>query len=165
MIIAVDFDGTIVEHRYPEIGPERPGAIDALKKLSSRHKLILWTVRQGKELAEAVEFCSKRGVIFYAVNSDTPDGSWDSECPRKLKADMFIDDANLGGLPDWDVILQMVENRLSFGDVVQESLEGSRGHSKKHRRKHKCFISRLASRCREARQNVGHGGRHYHRHW
>lgn len=165
MIIAVDFDGTIVEHRFPEIGPERPGAIQALKTLSSRHKLILWTVRQGKELEEAVEFCSRRGVQFYAVNSDTPDGSWDHECPRKLQADMFIDDANLGGLPDWDMVVQMVENHLSFGDVVQESLEGEKNYSKKHRRKRKGFFSRLVSRCREARQNVGHGGGHYHRHW
>ena len=43
MTIAVDFDGTIVEHRYPEIGEERPFAIDTLKMLiKDRHKLILW---------------------------------------------------------------------------------------------------------------------------
>ena len=46
MIIAVDFDGTIVEHRYPSIGPEIPFAIETLKLLrEERHKLILWTVR------------------------------------------------------------------------------------------------------------------------
>lgn len=57
MVIAVDFDGTIVEHRYPSIGREIPFAIDALKKLSSeRHKLILWSVREGKLLDEAVAF-------------------------------------------------------------------------------------------------------------
>lgn len=57
MVIAVDFDGTIVEHRYPSIGREIPFAIDTLKKLSSeRHKLILWSVREGKLLDEAVAF-------------------------------------------------------------------------------------------------------------
>ena len=48
MIIAVDFDGTIVEHKYPAIGRELPFAIETLRKLQSeRHKLILWTVREG----------------------------------------------------------------------------------------------------------------------
>lgn len=45
MIIAVDFDGTIVEHKYPEIGRELPFAIETLKKLQQeRHRLILWSV-------------------------------------------------------------------------------------------------------------------------
>ena len=58
MTIAVDFDGTIVEHRYPEIGNEIPFAIDTLKMLiNDRHRLILWSVREGKLLDEAVEWC------------------------------------------------------------------------------------------------------------
>ena len=53
MIIAVDFDGTIVEHKYPEIGRELPFAIETLKKLQQeRHRLILWSVREGKLLQE-----------------------------------------------------------------------------------------------------------------
>ena len=71
MVIAVDFDGTIVEHRYPEIGREIPFAIDTLKMLiADRHKVILWTVREGKLLEDAVEWCRERGVEFYAVNKD-----------------------------------------------------------------------------------------------
>ena len=70
MIIAVDFDGTIVEHKYPEIGRELPFAIETLKKLQQeRHRLILWSVREGKLLQEAVDFCRERGLEFYAVNS------------------------------------------------------------------------------------------------
>ena len=70
MIIAVDFDGTIVEHRYPAIGRERPFAIETLKKLAKEgHRLILWTVREGRLLEEAVQFCRERGLEFYAVNS------------------------------------------------------------------------------------------------
>lgn len=57
MIIAVDFDGTIVEHKYPEIGRELPFAIETLKKLQQeRHRLILWSVREGKLLQEARGF-------------------------------------------------------------------------------------------------------------
>ena len=68
MIIAVDFDGTIVEHKYPEIGRELPFAIETLKKLQQeRHRLILWSVREGKLLQEAVDFCRERGLEFYAV--------------------------------------------------------------------------------------------------
>ncbi len=74
MVIAVDFDGTIVENRYPEIGPEIAFATETLKMLiADRHKVILWTVREGKQLEEAVEWCRKRGVEFYAVNRDYPE--------------------------------------------------------------------------------------------
>lgn len=67
MTIAIDFDGTIVEHRYPRIGEEIPFATATLKMLmDERHRLILWTVREGKLLEEAVEWCRKRGVEFYA---------------------------------------------------------------------------------------------------
>ena len=56
MLIAVDFDGTIVEHRYPSIGKERDGAIDTLRKLAREgNRLILWTVREGELLQEAVD--------------------------------------------------------------------------------------------------------------
>ena len=69
MTIAVDFDGTIVEHRYPEIGKELPFATQTLRMLiEQRHKLILWTVREGQLLEDAVEWCRKRGVEFYAIN-------------------------------------------------------------------------------------------------
>lgn len=103
MIIAVDFDGTIVEHRYPHIGKEIPFAIVTLKQLQAEHhQLILWTVREGKLLDEAVEFCRERGLEFYAVNSNYPEehAKENPSTPcRKLKADLFIDDRNVGGLP------------------------------------------------------------------
>ena len=74
MIIAVDFDGTIVEHRYPAIGKEIPFAIDTLKKLQEEgHRLILWSVRENELLDEAVEFCRQRGLEFYAVNTNYPE--------------------------------------------------------------------------------------------
>ena len=74
MTIAIDFDGTIVEHRYPAIGKEIPFAIETLKRLQEeRHRLILWTVREGKLLDEAVAFCRERGLEFYAINRDYPE--------------------------------------------------------------------------------------------
>lgn len=115
MKIAIDFDGTIVEHKYPKIGKELPFAIATLKKLQSEnHKLILWTVREGDLLNDAINFCRERGIEFYAINNDHPE-EYSADEPesfksRKLKADLFIDDRNIGGLPDWGVIYDMVHN-------------------------------------------------------
>ena len=115
MTIAVDFDGTIVEHRYPEIGKEIPFAISTLKRLQEeRHRLVLWTVREGSSLKEAVEFCRRRGLEFYAVNSNFPEETADIVRARKLEADLFIDDRNLGGIPDWGVIYQMIHTGNHF---------------------------------------------------
>lgn len=122
MIIAVDFDGTIVEHKYPHIGKEIPFAIETLKRLKEeRHTLILWTVREGKLLDEAINFCKERGLEFYAVNSNYPEEQKTHDhFSRKLKADLFIDDRNLGGLPDWGTIYRMVKEKLSFEDIYNE---------------------------------------------
>lgn len=121
MIIAVDFDGTIVEHRYPEIGREIPFAIDTLKRLQEeRNILILWTAREGRLLREALDFCSSRGLEFYAVNSNHPE-DYDDETvkkSRKIKADLYIDDRNLGGLPDWGVIYDMVTNHWTYEEYL-----------------------------------------------
>jgi hypothetical protein len=110
MKIAVDFDGTIVEHRYPAIGEEKLFAFETLKQLQKLgHLLILWTFRHGKELNEAVEYCRKNGVEFYAVNSSYPEEIFDSETmSRKLDADIFIDDRNIGGFPGWSEIWQIL---------------------------------------------------------
>lgn len=128
MIIAVDFDGTIVEHQYPSIGKERPFATDTLKKLiKDGHRLILWTVREGRLLEEAVAFCRERGVEFYAVNRDYPEEEKErnNHFSRKLKADLWIDDRNLGGLPDWGTIYEMVTHRLTYEDIYRgEAFEG-----------------------------------------
>lgn len=112
MIIAVDFDGTIVEHRYPAIGQEKEGAIDTLKLLSREgNKLILFTVRDGELLDQAVEFCRRRGLEFFAVNSNTPQNELlpgMKPAGGKVSADVYIDDRNLGGLPEWDQIYEMI---------------------------------------------------------
>ena len=110
MIIAVDFDGTIVRHRYPKIGEELPFATETLRMLIREgHRLILWTVREGKLLDEAIEWCRDRGVEFYAINRDFPEeDATGSGFSRKIKADLFIDDRSFGGLPDWGTIYHRI---------------------------------------------------------
>ena len=112
MIIAVDFDGTIVEHKFPEIGKELPFAIETLKLIQQKgHKLILWTYRSGKELEEAVKFCEKRGLFFHAVNNDFEGEEFDNTYSRKIYADMYIDDRNILGIPDWETIHNLISKK------------------------------------------------------
>lgn len=115
MKIAVDFDGTIVEHRYPAIGKPLLFAFDTLKKLQEQnHQLILWTYRAGKELEEAVEFCRKNGIEFYSVNKNYPEEEFDEgTISRKIMADVYIDDRNVGGFPGWGEIWQMIHPELN----------------------------------------------------
>lgn len=126
MIIAVDFDGTIVEHEYPKIGEELPFATSTLRMLAGQnHRLILWTVRRGHLLEEAVEWCRKRGVEFYAVNKNFPEEQPEGDgCFGKINADLFIDDRNLGGLPDWGVIYKMICENKQWSDIYKERSEG-----------------------------------------
>lgn len=128
MTIAVDFDGTIVTHKYPNIGEEIPFAVDTLKMLrNDGHKLILWSVREGELLDAAVQWCRDRGLEFYAVNRDYPEETTDNNpyFSRKLKVDMFIDDRNLGGLPDWGTLYQMISQHQTWQDVIDEALSQS----------------------------------------
>ena len=109
MIIAVDFDGTIVEHRYPEIGRVLPFAFETLQALQNKkHKLILWTHRTGDPLEEAVEFCRENGLEFYAVNRNYPEEKRLEYDNHKILADLYIDDRNLGGIPSWGEIYRMI---------------------------------------------------------
>jgi hydroxymethylpyrimidine pyrophosphatase-like HAD family hydrolase len=108
--IAVDFDGTLVEDKYPKIGKPILFAFDTLKKLQeNNHRLILWTYRKGRALDEAVLFCENQGVVFYAVNMSFPKEIYDPKFSRKINADIFIDDRNIGGLKSWgEIYLELI---------------------------------------------------------
>ena len=102
--IAIDFDGTIVKHAYPDVGAPVPGAIHWMKHWQALDaKLILWTMRadgkqrngeQRKVLTEALEYCAKEGIIFAAVNKGIGDRGW-TESP-KAHAHIYVDDAAFG---------------------------------------------------------------------
>lgn len=94
-IIAVDFDGTVVTHMYPLIGKEVPNAVRVLKKLVEQGaSLILWTMRSGPELQEAVDWYAERDIPLWGVNSNPNQGEW-THSP-KAYAQVYIDDAALG---------------------------------------------------------------------
>ncbi len=139
MIIATDFDGTIVENKYPEIGAERAFATETLRMLiNDRHKLILWTVREGKALDDAIEWCRQRGVEFYAVNKDFPeeDVEKNKHFSRKIKADYFIDDRSIGGLPAWGQIYQIISSGKSFEEILRAQMSNRLEDFRPPKRKH-----------------------------
>ena len=141
MIIAVDFDGTIVEHEYPRIGKPIPFAVETLKLLQKEKnvRLILWTVREGALLQEAIDYCESKGLKFYAANKNFPEE--DAPTPRKLTADLFIDDRNLGGLPEWGLIYKLVK---AGGDSLynfDELMAAGEGDNRRGRKKN--FFLRL----------------------
>ena len=148
LTIAVDFDGTIVKHRYPSIGEEKPGAIETLIKIKEEgHRLILWTVREGKLLDEAVQWCADRGLTFYCTNKDYPEEKpSDKHYSRKLKVDLFIDDRNLGGLPSWDIIYRMIASGKHLKPISQSLFEADPIQQEmmtKYQRKKKSFWQKL----------------------
>ncbi len=120
MIIAVDFDGTIVEHKYPRIGKTKLFAFETLKQLQKQgHQLILWTYRAGEELKKAVEFCKKNGIEFYAVNKNYKEEIFDeNNISRKIYADIYIDDRNIGGFLGWSKIWKMLNKSEETQNII-----------------------------------------------
>lgn len=122
MTIAVDFDGTIVEHKYPEIGKEKPFAIATLKRLQEEgNRLILWTSREDDLLDAAIAFCHERGLDFYAVNGNEPADALFHRHSTKVVADVYIDDHNLGGIPEWGEIYEIITQRRAELHAARES--------------------------------------------
>lgn len=121
LTIAVDFDGTIVENKYPYIGKPVLFAVETLKKLEEEgHQLILWTYRTGPELDHAVNFCEDLGIKFYAVNQSYPEEIFDNSLSRKIQADLFIDDRNIGGLMGWGEIYHTLTLDSAKKDPIQK---------------------------------------------
>lgn len=113
MIAAIDFDGTLVEHRFPRIGEDLGAALWLKKLLDMGVRLILLTMRDGDELQEAVSYMRKQGVWFWGHNENPEQEDFDWTNSRKVYAHVYVDDCGLG-IPsttdshgrkavDWDV--------------------------------------------------------------
>mgnify|MGYP002521705241 CR=1 FL=1 len=96
-IMAVDFDGTLVTDKFPNIGEERRQFCSVIRKLQKLGiKSILWTSRTGSALREAIEWCEEHDLHFDAINENLPEvielvGGIDT---RKVYADVYFDDRN-----------------------------------------------------------------------
>ena len=99
-IYAIDFDGTIVQNKFSDIGPANPEAIEFIKEVQDRgDKWILWTMREGVHLEAAIAWLKSRGLHPDAVNDNLPElKELYGNNPRKVFANVYIDDHNAGGL-------------------------------------------------------------------
>ena len=123
LTIAIDFDGTCVEHDYPAVGMDVAGAAETLRQLQAKgHRLILYTMRSGELLEAAVEWFRSHNIEFWAINENPEQRTWSAS--PKVYADYYIDDAALGtpiiyidGAPrpvvDWTRLRELLEyNRI-----------------------------------------------------
>ncbi len=119
MIIAVDFDGTICESEWPEIGKPLPGSIETMKALQETgHTLILWTCRSGKCLDDAVDWLFNKGIVPDAVNKNVERDFLTLGDTRKIYADIYLDDRSFFGISksyDWaDVWNRYIEAPITW---------------------------------------------------
>ncbi len=101
MIYCVDFDGTLCEHKFPDIGEPIQETINLVKNLKREgHKLIFWSCRNGIYVEKAIEWCKNQGIEFDAINEDLPEikeqlDSFGGSKSVKVFANYYIDDRNL----------------------------------------------------------------------
>lgn len=117
--IAIDFDGTCVDHRYPEVGPPAPMAVEVMQQLvASGHKLILYTMRSGDGLEDAKKWFAENSIELYGIQYDPEQATWTTS--NKCHADICIDDRNLGcpvrmvpefqsPVVDWSLVPALIE--------------------------------------------------------
>jgi hypothetical protein len=110
MIVAVDFDGTLHDGEWPSIGKPREGAVEAMRQLKDDgHHLIIWTCREGLANYEMVWWLRRNGIPFDDVNVNEPShvAEYGNDC-RKVYADVYVDDKQVGGLPSWRKIYRYI---------------------------------------------------------
>lgn len=122
MTIAIDFDGTCVEHDYPNVGKTLPFCVETLKRWQEKYevKYILSTMRSGKLLEDAVKWCNENGIELFGIQKHPTQEEW-TDSP-KCHARWCIDDRNVGqfltldskGQPcvDWEKTAEMFEPTL-----------------------------------------------------
>ena len=107
MIIAIDFDGTIVNSDYPKILSPKIGAKEVIRKLHENgHYIILWTCRYGNDLTSAINWMLRNKVPFDCVNDHCPKNleEFGGNSGMKIYADFYVDDKIIGGFPGWDFV-------------------------------------------------------------
>lgn len=112
MIVAVDFDGTLHKGTWPDIGRVAPYAKEMLRKIKEDgHYVILYTCREGDDLVRAINWLLQEGIVFDRVNDNHPNNvCTHGNNSRKVYADVYIDDRQVGGLPTWLEIYQYISN-------------------------------------------------------
>ena len=116
MIIAIDFDGTIVSDAYPGIGYLMPDAKDTIERLHLEgNYIIIWTCRQGEAMIDCINYLLEHKIPFDRINRAAPDNvAQYGSGGQKVYADVYIDDKNIGGFPGW----REIRNQLCDPDYM-----------------------------------------------
>ncbi len=122
MIIAIDFDGTIVEHEFPNIGPLKLNAKEVINHLIDEgHQIIIWTCRTTQNafpgrpctIFDVANFLVENGILFHTINNNAVGLNFQPS--PKIYADIYIDDKQLGGIPDdWNDILEIIKQHPQY---------------------------------------------------
>lgn len=122
MTLAIDFDGTIVEEIYPGIGPEIENAKKYINLLFDEgFYIIIWTCRTDIALLEAEMFLHDNGFKFHKINEHKPHQIHKyGNNGRKISADIYIDNKNLGGLPSWEEIYKLIYYHKDLGTTKKD---------------------------------------------
>lgn len=112
-IIAIDFDGVIVKDDYPLIGEIQEGAREALDYLNQYCTVIIWTCRDGLSKVEATEWMKDNNIKFDHINQNSPENinRFNNDC-RKVYADIYVDDRQVGGFRGWEETLRLIKTQL-----------------------------------------------------
>ena len=114
LILVIDFDGTICEHSFPEVGKMRPEADYFINKLFDEgHEIVINTCRSGIYEGLAETFLRENKIHFHYINSNMPHliEQYGQDC-RKISGDIYIDDKCLMGLPDtWEEIYNIIQEK------------------------------------------------------
>lgn len=128
MIIGIDFDGTICEHKYPGIGKLLPKASEVINKIHEFHKIIIITCRHTEQdIQNMIMFLKTHNIPYDLINENDPELIEQMGDCRKIYADVYIDDHNLGGFSGWEDVDAMFEE-LDYYDEdaeLEEDLEDS----------------------------------------
>lgn len=114
LTLAIDFDGTIVQDAYPNIGKLLPFAKETIRLLYYDYNcdIVIWTCRSGKEELDCEKFLIENNIPFTTINKNTPAviQRWNSDDSRKVYADVYIDDRSqfADKYIDWSDILSFI---------------------------------------------------------
>jgi hypothetical protein len=123
MKILLDFDGTVVRHKYPHIGEYNEGCREVLQRLhDAGHHIVLNTMRiHGKyeNFLAAMKYMKENDLVVHeASNSKKTPKAWD--VPRSIETGvLFIDDGAVdtpmnGFMVDW----KKIEEELSAHGII-----------------------------------------------
>jgi hydroxymethylpyrimidine pyrophosphatase-like HAD family hydrolase len=120
--IACDFDGTLCEFDFPNIGKPKVEVVNFIKKAhKAGHHIIIWTCRTGEYVQDMIRFLKKWGIPYDKINENY---KIEIDDCRKVFADIYLDDRalNVDDLEGFDLDTMSFKND-EFTEDIKTLLE------------------------------------------